>query len=318
MKIFFIKIFIGFGIFYWLITSGKLDFSLVLKSFEAPMFFFLAAFFIIIQFTLSSYRLGFLLKCKSTSFKLNRLISIQWIAQLFSTVLPGGFTSDLIKIGYIHELDNKLSKTYILFAVIFDRIIGLSSLLFISGVTGLCFFNELVSLNPMIEKIIYINIFLFFSSIIGICFIFIKEGYHNTILKLIPGKRLKDLITEIWTLRNQKKILLLSYIMSIISHFLGILSFWTVNHQFFQGPLPFKYLTTLIPLGLLTTAIPISPGGIGVGHAAFATLFNFIHHTNGASLFNVFWILIMLVSCLGIFPYLLRKKQKDTSETSTL
>ena len=161
-----IKASIAIGIFYWLISSGKLDFSLVLESLKHPFSFILGAILIIIQIAGAAFRFGYLLRIKSPNLSFKKLVSIQWIAQLFSTVVPGGFTSDLVKIGYVRELDENLSRSYVLFTIIFDRIIGLSSLLFLSGISSLIYFKELTRLNPMMEKVIYVNILLFFIIIL--------------------------------------------------------------------------------------------------------------------------------------------------------
>ena len=50
--------------------------------------------------------------------------------------------------------------------------------------------------------------------------------------------------------------------------------------------------------------VPVSPGGIGVGHVAFDRLFSMIGISGGASVFNAYLIGQMAVSLLCVFPYL--------------
>ena len=67
---------------------------------------------------------------------------------------------------------------------------------------------------------------------------------------------------------------------------------------------------SLIPLGLITTAIPISPAGIGVGHVAFENLYNLFGLKEGANIFNLFIINQILVYLLGFFPFLFYRRKR--------
>jgi hypothetical protein len=62
----------------------------------------------------------------------------------------------------------------------------------------------------------------------------------------------------------------------------------------------------------MATAIPISPGGLGVGHVLFANLFNLVGIDNGASLFNLFFLIAFLHNFSGVIPYLLVGQSKNT------
>jgi hypothetical protein len=61
----------------------------------------------------------------------------------------------------------------------------------------------------------------------------------------------------------------------------------------------------VLPIGQIATALPISPAGLGVGHVAFKKLFTYFHHTNGATLFNNVWLIVVLTNLFGVIPFLL-------------
>ena len=61
----------------------------------------------------------------------------------------------------------------------------------------------------------------------------------------------------------------------------------------------------LMPIGLITVAIPIAPGGIGIGHAAFESLYQLAGLSGGADIFNLFIIVQLGVFMLGGIPYFL-------------
>jgi uncharacterized membrane protein YbhN (UPF0104 family) len=73
---------------------------------------------------------------------------------------------------------------------------------------------------------------------------------------------------------------------------------------FLENPLPLKYAFSFIPLGLISIMVPISPMGLGVGHAMFQELFSYFHITNGASLFNLFFLFQIFVNLLGGISYI--------------
>jgi len=59
----------------------------------------------------------------------------------------------------------------------------------------------------------------------------------------------------------------------------------------------------LMPAGLIMIAIPIAPGGIGIGHAAFEYLYFLVGHTGGADIFNIVIIVQLSVFIFGGIPY---------------
>lgn len=309
-----LKVFVAIGILYWLFMQGKLDFGLIGQSFLNPFYIIVGGLLISLQLLLGVYRFGCLLSIKSKRIDKRELIGVQWIAQLFSTVLPGAFTSDLVKIRYVKDLDPTVSKSYILFIIFLDRLIGLNSLLFISGVASFVFFNELTKLNSSMENVIYLNIFLFIFSFLGMLLIFLKKEHQGVVLQVLPGQKLKIIANSIWSFGEYKKIFIYTYLTSVLGHLLSITAFSVVNMPFFEKKLSVSYLVTLIPLGQLAVVIPVSPGGIGVGHAAFSTLFHFINHSNGASLYNLYWFMCLIINLLGIFPFIFKKKFKSNEE----
>ena len=74
----------------------------------------------------------------------------------------------------------------------------------------------------------------------------------------------------------------------------------------------------LMPIGLITVAIPVAPGGIGIGHAAFESLYLLAGYSGGADIFNVFVIVQLSVFLLGGIPYFLYSGSYKVPEEETL
>jgi hypothetical protein len=58
----------------------------------------------------------------------------------------------------------------------------------------------------------------------------------------------------------------------------------------------------------MTTALPLAPGGLGVGHVAFDKLFAMVGLQGGANVFNVMVLTQLALNLLGVFPYLLYRR----------
>lgn len=73
----------------------------------------------------------------------------------------------------------------------------------------------------------------------------------------------------------------------------------------------FVQALAFIPIGLMTLALPVAPSGLGVGHAIFQKLFELSHITNGASLFNLYFVVTLIVNVIGVVPYLMTKTKDE-------
>lgn len=299
-----LKILVGLGLLGLLLKSGKLDFNAAFNVFNAPEIFISVFLCFLSVLFIGSYRWKKILEFHSEKrFNQRDIFFIQWIGSFFSAALPGAVTGDLIKLGYIRRHDPSLSKRYLLFSVLIDRVMGLLSLLFIAGVGSFLFYVDLISISPKFETIIFVNSLFFLVVLMGMAIFFIPKKIQKSLLEKINNEKIKDLFKQVWSLSDKKGDFLKLFIVSAVSHIFILIAFHLLNLKSYQGQVEFKYLTTIIPLGQVTTAIPISPSGLGVGHAAYQKLFEYLHLNNGATLFNNFWVFSTTFFIMGAIPY---------------
>lgn len=98
-------------------------------------------------------------------------------------------------------------------------------------------------------------------------------------------------------------------ILSIFIQLIAVLIFWSLIAPFVSEKMDFIQALAFIPIGLMTLALPVAPSGLGVGHAIFQKLFEFSGINNGASLFNLYFVVTLVLNLLGAIPYLLFKKK---------
>lgn len=315
-----LKFLLAAALVIWLLKSGKLDFNLIPRAInQGPQWIF-AIFLLIIQGSLAAIRFKWIIEIKTQKkFTILEIIRLNWIGMFFSSILPGAVTGDLIKLFYIKKHDTSLTKTFLFTSVMLDRILGLIGLLFICGFFSLVYFNEVTAISPKVLHIIQIN-FLLFAGGVSFFILLLSpkklQKFINHFLFKIPkiGQKIVNILEQIFILNEHRKVFIKCFLLSIFTQFIGVFSFWLVTNSFYNHPLPLPYAFTFIPIGLIAIAVPISPAGLGVGHALFQNLFSLVHIDNGASLFNLNFVIVLFVNLLGIIPYLLAGKKPTEQE----
>lgn len=319
-----LKFAIAFALIFWLIHSGKLDFTLIPKAIAYGPQWIIALILLLTQASLAAIRLKMILQTRTEKKFTNfEMIKLNWIGMFFSSILPGAVTGDFIKLFYIKKHDPKLTKTFLLTSVMVDRILGLIGLLFICGFFSLTYYQEITTISPKIEHIIKLN-FLMFLAGMGFFAVLLSPKKLQKILihfiYKIPkiGHKIVSILEQIFSLNEHRIVFIKCFILSIFTQFIGVFAFWLITSPFYGIHLPLPYAYTFIPFGLIAIAIPISPAGLGVGHALFQNLFSLVGINNGASLFNLNFILVMTVNLLGAIPYILAGKHPTEKEIEEL
>ncbi len=90
---------------------------------------------------------------------------------------------------------------------------------------------------------------------------------------------------------------------SFLTQGAGLLSFILFGMAL-KVQIPLVGYLILVPLGLMVTAIPVAPAGLGVGQVAFLSLFRMLGTSQGANLFTLYSASCILINLSGAFLYL--------------
>ncbi len=314
------------GLLYWLISSEKLDFSqtkIILESWRFFIFLVLPVLFL--AMFLQNLRWWILLKSFDLIIPFKRAFLLTWIGNFFSVTLPGLVSGDLIKGLYLHSKKKHTDLVSIYITLFIDRILGLFGLLFI-------FLFSVLNLNGEQKELASsLSIFIVVAALTLVCFFcFIfypspkknkdcQKSWHTNLSdrilsKLPPLTEIREFLTKVFQnlkiMRRYKLRLLVLLLISLVIHSLICLLFYQIAALLLLEKLAFWTQMSLIPLGLIATAIPISPAGIGVGHIAFENLYNLFGLKEGANIFNLFIIHQIFVYLLGFFPFLFYRRKR--------
>lgn len=309
-----LKLLVAGGLISWLISSGKLDFRLLARLQNYPMQVLLATVLTVLNFWLISVRWRKILRARSEiHLPLTGLIKVTWIGQFFSSVLPGSVSGDLVKMLYVRNLNPDFSKKFVLASILIDRLMGLSGLILLVGMSSLFFSSHILGHSPAMKPLLTINYAMASTVILSLGLFFFLHSFVRKVFKALESAFLPMLwakVVMLWDdLTAIRGKMIKAVGISIVVQFIGVLVFWSLIYPFVEGHMDFTQALAFIPIGLMTLALPVAPSGLGVGHAIFQKLFQFSGIENGASLFNLYFFVTLAVNILGVIPYLLNKKK---------
>lgn len=309
-----LKIALAAGLVGWLVMSGKLDFRLLAELGAHPLAVTMSVLAMLLNLLLVSYRWRTILKARAqVRLPLGGIVQVNWIGQFFSSVLPGSVSGDLVKILYLQRFDGSFTKKFIFASILIDRIMGLSGLIVLVGLTSLVFGPQISSTAPAMKPLLGINYLLMGAVIISFASFFFFHDLIRALLERASRLALPGLFAKLiglWDdLVSIKKKMFKAIAVSVLIQFLGVLTFWVLVYPFIGARMSFIQAMAFIPIGFMTLALPVAPSGLGVGHAIFQKLFELCGITNGASLFNLYFVVALIVNVIGVVPYVLLKSK---------
>jgi len=320
----FFKILIVSTTLFYLIKSGRLNFEKLMLFSESPQTFvliFCIIFFAIIP--LSAFRWWLLLKAIGVPLKVKQTFALTWIGNFFNTTLPGAVTGDFVKGYYVIKTHQEEGRTRAFITLIIDRFVGLFGLIMMAFLS-LLFNYELIFSKDNLHSLAWMITILFVMTVIFYTIVVFpfKENHDPFvwIFNHLPARKFSlKVYFAFRRYKNQKKTLIITLLTSICIHTLVAIIFFKLAKLIGIQDMELATQFFLMPIGLISVAIPIAPGGIGIGHAAFESLYQIAGLTSGADVFNLFVIVQLGVYLFGGIPYFLySSKYKIPKESQEL
>lgn len=295
----------------------RLNFKRLRLFWDHPFKLLLALFLVIgCSVPLSSFRWWLLLKGVGIEISWSRAFLLTWIGGFFNTTLPGAVSGDLVKGYYIVRAQGAEKKTRAFTTLLIDRFVGLFGLIVMAFIS-LGFNLDRIESQPSLQPLAWTILGLFAGTVVFYTVVLypFQEGRDPFIrvLHWFPRRKLFLKIYDAFkTFQHQKPILLITLSVSIIIHSMIALIFFGIADLLSIPNLTLANQLFIMPVGLIAIAVPIAPGGIGVGHIAFESLYGLLGLKGGADVFNLYVILQMSIFLLGSIPYFLYKGDYQT------
>jgi glycosyltransferase 2 family protein len=237
------------------------------------------------------YRWYILVRAQDLPFTVSGAFRIGLIGFFYNTVLPGSVGGDIIKATNIAREQSR--RTIAVATVIMDRIIALWGLVWFVAVLGGVFWSlgllDGKDVKPALVIITSAAVLAAVSVVVwmllGLLSPWRAERFAGR-LSRIPkiGGAAAEFWRAVWIYRLRQKSVAAALALSWVSHVGFVLSFYFCFKSVWDGlpgnPMPSLVQHFLIvPMGMVLSAIPLFPGGVGIGEAAFGGLYKLFGST---------------------------------------
>ncbi|MCG8613156.1 MAG: flippase-like domain-containing protein [Pseudomonadales bacterium] len=320
------KIGLSVALFYWLIQGGVLDLSELAVFLHYPWLIVAAiAFWLLGPVMMASLRWKILLDVAGFQLSWLRAIRLQLVGVFFTTAMPGSLGGDVVKAVYLISDNPDKSKTLAMWSIVFDRIVGMCGL-FLIGVIFILINSETIWQIKALRA--FVPIVLGYVVAFGVLMLFIKASFRwkvsersesTGLMRLV--KALFRFVLAIRVFGSNFRVVCQALLLSVFAHGLSFMFFvglcLGISQSINLSNLP--ELGAIFPVGMLITTLPISPGGLGVGHLAFSELFELVSLQSGANIFNAYFVSQLLLNLTGVLSYFtmsVRRKPNPSDQVS--
>jgi len=301
-----LRLAIGVGMLVYLVKSGRVDLHSLTRVFRAWPLTLLGMAVLLIDILFMSIRVSLLFHAQRLSLSLWNAIQLTLAGFFFATFLPGAAGGDLAKLYYATR-ENQGRRAEVATVLLFDRIIGLLSLVLIPFFFA-PFFVELLRGTLTLRRILWLDGILGLAMCAATALVMFSATFRLALSKLLARwqslqnvtARMLDAVAAYGKARG---VLLAALSLSFLANLALVgataLGLYTVN----RAQLSWK-LCLVAPVGHLVNSLPLTPGGIGVGETAFNALFSLTGMSGGADALLCLRIWSLLVGALGLLSYI--------------
>ncbi len=313
-----LKFGLSFFIIGWMVWSGRLDLSVVKTGFVQGKVMLSVLALLVLALFIAMYRWRLLLKGQGIVFEFSGLMRYTLIGCFFNTTMPGAVSGDIIKAWYVISENKKFEKTPVLTAILLDRAMGVFGLVTVAFVPLMLRWSQAME-NEQLHHVAMMILALaagvagFFGYVmLSMWGPFAALRRALEVLRKVPagGTFLKG-YDAFMTYRKCPEVLFQALLLSVFTHISVVTAVVFCAQALGETQLDFYQYFLLVPLGLITTAIPVAPAGLGVGHMAFKALFALAGSVHGAEVFTLYVTISILVNLSGVFFYLRSPKKVD-------
>ncbi len=297
---------LGLGLLVYLIESGVINLRALERLITFWPFAIGAGVLFLGDMILMGLRLSLLFRPHTMKLSLGSAFRLTLVGQFFTCFLPGGAGGDMVKLYYAAR-ENRGRRTEIVTIVLFDRAIGLFSLLLLSLLIA-PFFLSIIRMSSILSGLLVATALLTAALVVGgaiaISGFAARNGFIGRLIDWLPGgSHARRMMETLRSYRHNLGTLAAAVGLGLAGNLTTLASTMLIGLVMNPGAVAWR-MSFLIPLGDVANSIPLTPGGLGVGEAAFGALFSLGGLVRGADILLGWRLVTVLVSLLGLVFYL--------------
>ena len=246
-----------------------------------------------------------------------------YLCMCFNLLIPGAIGGDALRIAYTTRTvpDRKAAVVLTIFA---DRFVGLYGLLALSLAGLLISFSAVLAVTTLKFMLVIIALLVVGGPLTAVLLLWllVRIPRFQTYMESPPEGRLAEIVHAVVDglkhFMEAKGKVLLAMFVSFLAHVVEVFALIWIAHGLGMLSLPPEGFFVAAPLAWVANVIPISPGGLGVGEAAFDQLSHWLEPVQTVAAFGtVFFInrIFQIVASLpGFIIYIFYKQQEAPSQ----
>jgi uncharacterized protein (TIRG00374 family) len=309
------------GILAYLYQKGMLDLSRVRAVLSNGLVVSFCLSMLVMTTLAGVVRWRLLLLGQNLKISLWECLRLTMIGTFFNTAIPGAVSGDLVKGFYVvRQQPDGRGRIRAFTTLLLDRVVGLSALICVSFFAMILNYRQMAA-SPTLKPLCGLITMLWIGVLVFFAFVLVDTKVARKLQKLLhaipgAGQYVGKLFEAVKAYESCRHYILKGFLISIGIH-CTIMTVFIVLANALGGfeNVPAAKFFFLAPFGLLVTAIPVAPAGLGTGHAAFLGLFQLAGSKSGADLFTAFVTFQILISLIGGIFYVRYRHHVDTRET---
>jgi uncharacterized protein (TIRG00374 family) len=289
------------GLVAYLTLSGVIDWSALLLLAENWILSGAAFGLLCLVSLLVSIRLTLLLGAQGFRLPLSAALRLSLIGGLFSAFLPGAAGGDIARM-YLAARPNPGRRTELVTVIALDRFVGLLSVLAIPILVGFWLKASVTDSHFIVVRGLLLSAALGFTAGVLAILSCWSERLRVLMTSLLARIRLAEhgerLFQTISAYREKPGTLISAFVLSVFTQ-IAVVAALVLLVMATGGSAITWAMILVIPFGHLANALPFTPGGLGVGEAAFATLFASVGAAGGAEAILAWRVLTSLLDLAG-------------------
>jgi glycosyltransferase 2 family protein len=281
----------------WLFRTNLIDFN-VMKAVHLKIAA-IAISLVLLQLFLAGYRVQLLLAGHGIAVGLLRCIAFNSVGIFYSLFLPGGMSGDLARAYCFWRSYPSANKSALFGALFVDRLLGTVAMI-IMGLIGGSLLMDTLGLTH------FVMIAWIAFGCIAIAYLIITR-MHRRVDKSRTGAigRLFRFMEKIDLRGYGIPTIVKGSVLSIVGHMSAVAIIYLFSELLGSG-LDFVKITAIAPLGLLANALPLTPGGLGIGEKGFELLYSLVGGSHGGNSFMTSRIFLFSPALLGLLVVLIQ------------
>ncbi len=309
-----LKIGLAVGVIYWMVHSGKLNPHVVLHAFSDH---WITALLLVVtlylQIAIISWRWNTLNAALGFGIRYREAFSLTMIGSLFTIIIPGSIGGDVIKAYYVGTRVPK-RRAQAFTTILMDRYLGLLSLLTL-GALGVVWNYRVILTNKLMTTLATFVVLTFTGSVVGLFIALVFSKQVTTLLRRFERRvplvhHAVKSCEALEAFRAKPMVLVRGVLITLPAHLTACLGMHIAMGMVGAPEMPLERFLLIVPLGLISTVIPVTPGGVGIGQAAFYGLCQALEKGTGdaaSNAFTVYQTLQIAVYLSGFVNYLSHK-----------